>query len=219
MAQVWLDASYDPGLRPPPCKPYCRDPASNEPDADPNGPTVVELAIYPVRLGGLDTRLQSLTADYEINIIWNDPRLAYNASCLQRVVHNEFMGPMMPDNHQIPAGKIWAPMLILENLYPDTEDTTGETRGNAFRITPAGMVWWQFRTSMPRWPRTGKAELPLRTLLLTTPPRASAQLIGSSARWTLPTCPSTTRNAPHASWPGTPGRKSIWFLPTRATRR
>jgi len=147
MAQVWLDASYDPGLRPPPCKPYCRDPASNEPDADPNGPTVVELAIYPVRLGSVDTRLQSLTADYEINIIWNDPRLAYNASCLQHVVHNEFMGPMMPDDHQLPIGKIWVPMLILENLYPDTEDTTGQVRGNAFRITPAGMVWWQFRTT------------------------------------------------------------------------
>ena len=225
-AQVWLDASYDPGLRPPPCKPNCRYEPANLPDASPNRATDVELVIYPVRLGSLDTRLQSLTADYEMNVLWNDPRLAYNASCLTDIYYqNASFQFWMPDMDESPEGKIWTPKLLLENMYPSTDDT-GTSHSHVFRVTATGLVWWQFRASMPFRPRTGKADLPLSKpchsqLRLYPPPALNTptQLIGSSARWTLRTCPSTFRNATHASYRGRPMLRFICWLQLRQSRQ
>ena len=44
-------------------------------------PTDVWVTFIPFRLGAFDTRAQLMTVDVEIDMLWVDPRLAFNGSC------------------------------------------------------------------------------------------------------------------------------------------
>lgn len=141
---LWSTSVYDKGHRP---RGWRVQPVGSEP------PTDVTVTFVPFRLGAFDTRAQLMTVDVEVDMLWVDPRLAFNGSCASElapphVLGERLPGAWMPSIFEEPhAAGLWTPRFAIDNLFPSGSYPGFFSREHIMRVESHGIVWYSFRVS------------------------------------------------------------------------
>ena len=116
-------------------------------------PTEVAVTFIPFRLGAFDTRAQLMTVDVEIDMLWVDPRIAFNGSCASELAApiafgNRLPGAWMPSIFEEPhAAGLWTPRFAIDNLFPSGSYPGFFSREHIMRVESHGIVWYSLRVS------------------------------------------------------------------------
>ena len=141
---LWSPSVYDKDHRP---RGWREQPVGSRP------PTQVAVTFIPFRLGAFDTRAQLMTVDVEIDMLWVDPRLAFNGSCASELAApiafgDRLPGAWMPSIFEEPhAAGLWTPRFAIDNLFPSGSYPGFFSREHIMRVESHGIVWYSLRVS------------------------------------------------------------------------
>ena len=141
---LWSPRVYDKDHRP---RGWREQPVGSRP------PTDVWVTFIPFRLGAFDTRAQLMTVDVEIDMLWVDPRLAFNGSCASELAApiafgDRLPGAWMPSIFEEPhAAGLWTPRFAIDNLFPSGSYPGFYSREHIMRVESHGIVWYSLRVS------------------------------------------------------------------------